>query len=471
MSGVIPAPGGGPLAMETAFVASNDESVLFMNFAVNRTDPQPEHEAFIKNILVPHYINQIEALGFADKTATIHLIGKASATGPRDNNQRLSFGRAQAIGASIKKHFDAQKGRGKIAQGVTLVVDAQGRGDQEERDLLGPKVNTIPPKVIEAGSNLYRSVKTSMRVRHIVNDEDEKVLCRQMLKVQLTVTKVPANLLEQKLAELDAKMPPELKAAVKQFLDAVKGAVKAAVEELLKAAEFGAPELFILFKGIDFIVPSDINLVFEFKDSRGRTKQYRFTGAANKIDLNAIEVLCQVLSIIKWLTKLPQGLEELEREVEETGKKLNLTHEQIDKLKQGIDSLKKVAGNAKSAFDAMTAPNSVVRKVLGDAVVDRVVAAVNAGSTAVLGDDQTATEFAPVSFERKGVFDIFRFDRAARTVTQETFGAPTTVALDFAARENQPLLGFQAHVLLERKWTLGLTLKSFEVSNGALIPL
>jgi hypothetical protein len=54
-------------------------------------------------------------------------------------------------------------------------------------------------------------------------------------------------------------------------------------------------------------------------------------------------------------------------------------------------------------------------------------------------------------------------------VTQETVGKPTTVALDFAARKNEPLLGFQAHVTLERKFTLSLTLGSFEIANGALV--
>ena len=105
-------------------------------------------------------------------------------------------------------------------------------------------------------------------------------------------------------------------------------------------------------------------------------------------------------------------------------------------------------------FDATTAPNSAARKVLGDAVVDRVKAAVESAQTDVLGDDQTATEFAQVAFEKKGVFDIFSFRGAAQTLTQEQMGAPTVVALDFAARSNQPLLGFQAHVLLQRKWTL-----------------
>jgi hypothetical protein len=310
----------------------------------------------------------------------------------------------------------------------------------------------------------------SLSVQHDVNPDDELIVCRQILNIKLTVTKVPANLLEQKLDELDSKMPPELKAALKEFTDAVKGFFKDTFKALLTAAEFMAPEVFIIFKGIDFIVPSDIALLFEFKDSRARTKRYTFTGSANKIDINAIEILLQLLSIVKWLTRLPEGLQELERELERDAKKLNLTHEQLDKIKKAIETAKKFSGTGKKIFDTVTAPNSLFRKIVGDGLTDLIVKAVNSGSNEILGEAQVATEFAPVNFETKGVFDIFSFAGVAQTETNETVGQPTTVALDFAARKNQPLLGFQAHVLMQRKFTLGFTLRSFEISRGTLMP-
>jgi hypothetical protein len=455
--------------MESPFISSNDRAVLFQNFQVNHTELRPEHEAFINNILVPFYIHQIEALGFSDKTLTIRPIGKASATGRRDHNQELSDGRARAIGASVKRNFDLQKSRGKFAQKVDVVVLPHGEGDADERELLGSRLNALPQSVVEANSNQFRAVLLSMRVQHVVNEDDQKVFCRQILDVKLVVQKVPANLLEQKIDELQRKVPPELMAALKEFFDAAKGLAKTLVEQLLKAAEFSAPELFLIFKEIDFLVPSDVALQFEFKDSRARTTKYNFIGSANKVDLSLLDVLAQALSLLKWLTRLPQGLEEMEREVEETGKKLNLSHEQIDALKAAIDKAKKLAGNAKKIFDAITAPNSLFRKVVGDGPADLIIKAVNAGSGALLGEKQVATDWALVSFESQGVFDIFSFAGAARTVTQETVGKPTTVALDFAARKNEPLLGFQAHVTLERKFTLSLTLGSFEIANGALV--
>ena len=179
----------------------------------------------------------------------------------------------------------------------------------------------------------------------------------------------------------------------------------------------------------------------------------------------------QLLSIVKWLTRLPKALEEIEREVEDAGKKLNLTHEQLDRLKAAIDKAKKFAGNAKKVFDAATAKDSLFRKAFGDALTDAIVSAVNAGTDAVVGPLQVATEFALVRFESKGVFDIFSFAGVAHTETDGVFGMPMTVALDFAARKNQSLLGFQGHVIMERRFQLSLTLAQHEQSNGNLVPV
>ena len=60
-----------------------------------------------------------------------------------------------------------------------------------------------------------------------MDDDDEKIFCRQILNAKLKVTTVPTNLLEQKIADLQAKMPAEIGAAVKEFLDSVKSTAKA----------------------------------------------------------------------------------------------------------------------------------------------------------------------------------------------------------------------------------------------------
>lgn len=467
----VPGPNVAPLPMETEFISSNERAVMFVNFAVNHSELRKAHDDYIRNILVPHYINQIEALGFFDKVMTLRPVGKASATGPQHNNEVLSAGRAMSVGAAVKRYFDAQKSRGAIAKTVEVKIEPVAEGDRDERQLLGPMVNKIPQKLLEERSNNFRAVLLSLQVRHVVDENDLKIFCRQILNAKVEVVKVPANQLEQKIDEMQKKMPPELKAALKEFFDAAKGLVKTVVEELMKAAEFSAPEIFIIFKGIEFIIPSDIGLMFEFKDSRARLKRYTFTGSANKIDVDALELFCQLLSILKWMTKLPKALEEMEKEVEEIGKKLNATHQQIDALKGAIDKAKKAAGTAKKIFDAVTAKDSFFRKIFGDGITDIIVQAVNAGSAAVLGEAQLATEFALVNFTSQGVFDIFQFAGAAQAETREMRGSPTTVALDFAAIKNQPLLGWQANVVMQRRFAISFSLGSFEISRGALMPV
>lgn len=467
MPGVIPSSVSPPLPMSSDFVVSNDRNVLFINFKVDHTELRPEHDSFIDRILVPFYINQIEALGFFDSKMTIHPIGKASATGQKDHNQTLSEGRANSVGAAIKKYFDQQKSRGRISRNVNVVIDAIAEGDKEERDLIGPPVGS--PKAYEDKSNRFRSVFLSMLVQHDVNPDDEKVFCRQILNIKVEVTTVPANQLEQKIDELQTKMPPELKAALKEFTDSIKGLAKAVGKLILEGADFLGPEVAIIFKGIEFIVPSDIGLMFEFKDSRQRTKRYTYTGSANKVDISALDIFVELLSVVKWMTQLPEGLKELEKELEENKVKLNLTHEQIELIEAAIKKAQGFAGTAKKIFDAVTGPNSIFRKIFGNTVTDLIVKAVNDGKSILLGEAQAATEFALVHFDAKGAFDIFFFNGAAQVETREHRGSPTTVELDFAALKNQPLLGFQAHVMMHREFELSFSLGSFEISRGNLM--
>lgn len=454
--------------MTTDFIICNDTTVAFVNFTVDHTELQQEHDDFIRTILVPYYINQIESLGFFDKVMTIHPVGKASATGQQDHNLTLSIGRAKSVGAAVKKYFDQQKSRGTIARNVNVAVDIIAQGDKEERALIGPPRGS--PKAYEEKSNNFRSVYLSMLLQHDVNQDDEKVFCRQILNAKVKATTIPANHLEQKIDELEKKMPPELTAATKQFLDSIKGLAKSIGKVALEGADFAGPEVAIIFKGIEFIVPSDIALLFEFKDSRGRTKQYMFSGGANKVDVGALDIFVQLLSVIKWMTKLPEALKELEEEVEREGGKLNASHEQIEAVKSALELAEKLAGKAKKIFDAVTAKDSVFRKVFGNGVTDLMVKIVNDIGTAFTGEAEVATEFALVHFDIPGVFDIFFFRGAAEVETREHRGSATTVQLDFGAPKNQPLLGFQAHVLMERKFELSFSVGGFEISRGNLVP-
>ena len=174
MGGVVPGNLPAPLPMSTAFIEADQQNVLFFNFEVGVSALRKQHDDYIKNILVPHYINEIESLGFPEKTMIVHPLGRASATGNVDSNMKLSIARAQSVGNAIKKYFDQQKARGKIAAGITVSIDAQGEGDQKQRGLLGAAITRFPSPAIEKAGDAFRSVAQSLHTRHIVNPDDQK---------------------------------------------------------------------------------------------------------------------------------------------------------------------------------------------------------------------------------------------------------------------------------------------------------
>ena len=459
-------PGQTPLPISDDFIVSNDKAVLFMNFAVGSSTLQQEHKDFIRTLYIPFLISQIDKAGFSDKVSTIRPVGKASATGTAAKNLTLSAARAAAIGNFAKAQFDAQKATGKTTKDMTMVVDPIAEGDSDERSILGPGVGHMNQNLVEKNSKQFRAVLLSFQVNHVVVDDDTKIFCRQILNAKLEVKQVPANHLDEVLQQ----MPPELRFAVSQFFSAITGAVKAVLSELTTVEEFlevGAPEVFLFFKLIDFIVPKSVTLLFEFKDARGRTKKYNFTGDANKVDLDAIDAFCQILSIFKWLNQVPAELDEAEKLVS----RQKLTNDQIDALKKAIGQAKGIVGKAQSIFTALTGKGSLFRKAFGDEFADNLIEAVNIAKANFLPDAQTASPFAPVTFDLPGLFDIFSFgNMVARTTTTQAFLHGTTVNLDFAAPANQPLLGFQAHSVIHRDFELSLTLVSFElVSSGLFI--
>lgn len=444
--------------------------VLFINFAPNHPELQKEHKDYIEQVLVPYYIDQIEASasGIDKKFYTVNqLVGHASMTGPTGHNTTLSVARAKAIGDKLVACFDQQKARGKYTRNTTLAYVHKGYGDALQRSLMG--IPFGPPSSWESRSNQFRCVRAPLLVITMVSEEDEKIYCRQILNVKLEALPVPTTLLSQKIDEIEKKIPPELQLALQIFFSSIKEVAKAIAKLLLEGAEFTGPEIFIIFKAVEFAIPSDVSLLFEFKDARGRTRRYRFDGSQLQIDANAIEVFCELLSILKWMIKLPAALEKLESGLEDEKKTLNATREHLETVKKAIETAKKYSSKAKEIYDAITAPNSLFRKVIGNRLVDLLVRAVGLASTALLGDAQVATEFAQVSFVYQGLFDIYSFQGVANVETRELRGTPTSIILDFAAVANERLLGYRAHVVMQREFEFSFTIGSYATSRGNLL--
>ena len=470
MAQVVPSGGNVPLPMNTKFIVSDSEIVRFINFDVGRSILQPEHQKFIEDIFAEHLINVIDRSGFADKIMTIHPVGFASATGKSDKNEALSKSRAQAVGDAVKLAFDKKKGRSTLAKDVNVIVDAIARGDAAARAQLGSSANTLPANIIEKAQSGSRSVALSFLAQHRVVPEDKVVLCRQILNVSiLKKTVFGSQALADELEKLKQKsfalaiLVPVLGVTIDLFLSELKLAVKDLTKEVLGALEVSAPEIFLILKLVDFLVPSDIGEQYEFKDARGARSKYNYFGEQHRVTLDFFDVFAQLLSVAIWLKKLDGSLEKLERLSEVDAKKLKVAIETLEKMKAFGKNMKRLSAISKSIIDKLFGKDGPARKIFGDVIVDQLLSVVSAEKL------EDATDFGQVDFRRDGLFDIGSFSGIARAEVHDLFIQPSVVLLEFAAEKNISLLGFQANVVLQRRWHFGVLIGAFEISNGTLV--
>jgi hypothetical protein len=456
MAGVVSVDIPFPDLPPTKHIATLNGVVLFSDFAVGSSKPvAPFHTDFIKQRLVPFLIAQIDQLGFEDRVATLHLFGFASATGTAAKNLVLSEARAKAIGEAIAVEFAKQKDQSKFARNIRIVVDPHGEGDEEGRLQLGAirKVLGREPTSaeIEQAEFAMRSVRMRIQAVHRVIDDDTKVLCREVFSVKFKNEKRPANLLEQTINEIEDELPGLLKGALGVGLDALKEFAKESLKTFLKEAEISQPELFLIFEEIDFAIPTDIILAFEFKNNRGRVALYKFTGAENKINIGILKVFAKFLSILKWLSKLQNALERADRiaNLETVTKVVTFILKEMQKREREI-----------------VAKDGVLRRILGDAIADLLQTLFELGAKNVVTID--ASDFVNVDFATPGVFDIATFNGPARTETREFLGK-ASVRLDFLGEGPEGRLGFRATATMQTRFSLASGLIGFGLSKGQLI--
>jgi hypothetical protein len=500
-------------------VVKDGTFVFFQNFAVGSATPKPAHEAFIKSKMVPYLIAQLNALGFNDTRLTLFLAGFASATGDSFKNSVLSENRARAIGKLIEKHFREQAKSGSASKITQFVFDVKAKGDEVGKKFLG-NLGKLLPWDIEKSQSMLRSAIAALKIHHAVLPEDKVVRVRQTFDPKFKVVKVPANEFEETLERFKTRFATTY-ALLGMAVDQALSQVKSAVKELLQGAEFSQPEILILFKGIEFIVPADVATQFEFIDSRGRIVRYTFLGDGNSVDLGMLEAISHLLSLAKWLSKLPPALQELEderkaeaallgfekkireafakkmgfdpktlKEVPEeiieawarenkvplTAKQinklakmipLNQTEEAIQKILDAIKKLKAVTGFAKAILDKVAEKGGLVRRVLGDELVDKLLASIK-DPGAFFADSTITTDWFNCHFEDVEMPDIGTLGGRAQLEIRSLFASSSTIRIDFSARKNEPLLGFRGHAIIERKWQASTTLGKFEIARGSL---
>jgi hypothetical protein len=464
MANVVPVDIPFPDLPPTKFIATLDGVVLFSNFAVDSAKPvTPFHTDFIRLRLVPFLIKQIDELGFADRFATLHLFGFASATGTAAHNQVLSQARAQAIGDAIAAEFEKQKDKSKLAHNIQIKIDPHGEGDEVGRlqlaaiqKVLGRRPSSAE---IEQAEFALRSVRMRIQAVHRVVDDDTKVLGREVFSVKFKKERRPANLLEQTIQEIEDESPAILRTLLGVTLDGVKELFKEGLKDFLKDAEIEQPELFFIFEMVEFVIPGDLILGFEFKDSRGRLALYKYTGVENKDSIGILKVLSKILSVLKWMAKFESLLKKNEKLLKSAGKFFQNTDVFLKLFTFTVKQLEK-------RLSDLTAKGSVLRRTLGDGVADIIEAILELGSKNAIV--VAASDFVPVIFDRPSVFDVTTFNGPARTETREFLGA-ATLRLDFLGQGPEGLLGFRATMTVTSRFSIFSGLIGFGVSKGFLL--
>jgi len=154
------------------YYATFEEHVEFYDFDVGKAIPKKEHDYLINLHLVPHYLNQLEALiasGSPKDGWTFHVFGTASATSTTNRNDEISLSRATAIGNLIKQRIDQQKKRSPITADCTFAVGPSGKGDAVAKTQLEAAKRANPgahfsDRVVEKAQWMQRGAFTSLNV-------------------------------------------------------------------------------------------------------------------------------------------------------------------------------------------------------------------------------------------------------------------------------------------------------------------
>lgn len=453
--------GGIPSGLKIPFTVDNDDIsvednaiVHFKNFKVGFATPTATHKAYCRP-LIGFVIQQLDVLGFKDNILKVPIVGEASATGTVSGNSQLGADRARAIGQMLKAEFDVQKRGSAIARGIEFKPEIGTLGDSKSRPDRETRLKgLVRDQDIESMQKAFREAKVGFGVVHVVVDADMDCVARLAYNVKLDSKKVPANQMDQMLDDLGKKLGGAVGVLGKLAFDQVKSYVLKTLKETLKPLLEDFPEVAIIYETADFITVSDLNLCFQFKDSKGTVGQYQYTGAQNKKSLDFFDALGKLIGLMKWLTKVDEALEK----VDKLGKMWEKAADIIEKVKKATEYLKK-------ALEDLLDKDGYVRKYFGDALADTIISILSAGTSGPLIIE--ASEWYAVTFAKKGVYAVNSFGGGARTDTKEFLGK-SIVNMDFLLEGSETLHNYRAVTVIHTDFALDTGLLGYGFSKGLL---
>jgi hypothetical protein len=480
-----------PLPMTTLYINATNRVVEFKNFAEDSIALRSEHTSYI-GLFADWLIRLCEANPYMDTSIVIHPRGTSSPTNRKGtkHNADVARGRAESLGAAIKKRFDTDKKKLTIASRYTLVIDAQGLGDRDAREKTEqtlrqlnaanpayvyqePKYNTLPKVVIDKVYSGYRSAFVSYIGGHDVVDVDKEVFCRQLMAVKFAKQQSPA------MDDIDAwiediKNSSHVAAiAIATFEKSLKVILPIfkwfAKGKAFKALGIPGPLGFLFTKGFEFLVPSDIMERFQFTNSTRRIVSYDYTGNKHHVDLLPVAIVLKLVGFLKWCIGLPSRLQQLEDYINSQRQdKLKDFPEVADQLTNAIEASKQLAALAQQAYQMNFAKGTLLRRLLGDSVTDKLRDAPEELMNTLLLEQDTSLWAKVVFREADAVYDLDSFSGVASAAWGGVFSSSPTVYLKFSADHGLSELGYRATVELSRFMAAGVFNLSAETSVGVL---
>lgn len=458
-----------PASTDDLLIDDAAQTVLFRNFKVGESTPKKAHGDFIANFWVPLTIETINRDRLPVKTITLTLFGRASATGTAQQNQELSLLRAEAIGDVFEfEYFKQASGLAKEVK--TIQKNVRPLGDKEARAALGFNPNLVPPKKIDDRQNDFRSVLTSFKMNHSITPEQTLIECRMILDAQFRVEPPSTTLFGQMIDQVVERIPLLLRIGLQATFNVAKQVLIDGLTQMLKTAEgaaITAPELLIIVKGLEFIVPGDFACFFEFKDIRGINKKYLYTATSNKMDVGLLDVLKFLGGMMRVIKGVPGIVEKFIDALRAgAGKKIGLDDQQMRNLISTLVALGTTCKQLHQDFKRLTGPDGAIRRAIGNDATDSLVRLVDGDGNRFI----TMSKFTKCTFEDVKFPDINTFAGDARTFKTSIVLGTTEIEFDFAARQNISLLGFRGHCVFREPWTLSLTIGAVELTRGRLDP-
>jgi hypothetical protein len=285
---------------ESPFYVAGDGFLRLINFKVDESKLQPQHEAIIKKELVRFLLAATKALGPGEYK--LRCVGSASATGSFDRNAVLSDERAYNAAEFAIESFQKEAPTNPHVSTCKLIPDPKPTADTAaQADVLE---RHIAHSDIEKKQAHFRAAQFVFSARRNNPKGSQIFQIREIYLFKFTSKSEPLPAALERIKQAVAS-----KTVLSFFLKRVKF-IKAILERLegfltLVTSALG-PEGKLATIMINFMIPEEMDSCYEIKNSVNNHALFRMNGTGNKMSFGVsdiLELIAESISAMKGVVK------------------------------------------------------------------------------------------------------------------------------------------------------------------------